>query len=121
MFLRYLYASDNLLDVQFLWSKQERKEAEKKSKGFFSKIFDKKEKKDENHDDWAENPGVRRFLLKRRVYPKSAGQEAASTLDKPAQATLFYTIQTEVVLGQVRCAAQIWCVLQLCLARARDG
>jgi len=97
--LQYLYATDNLLDVQFMWGKQERREAEKKSKGFFSKLFQKDEKRDENFDAWADNAGVRRFMLKRRIYPKTVGQAPASSLDKPVQSMLFHTMQREVVLG----------------------
>jgi len=98
--LLYLYGTDNLLDVQLQWSKQARKEEIKKSKGFFSKLFKPKETKDEDHDDWAENNGVRRFLLKRRIYPKTIGAEQPGTVDKVTQSLLFHTQQGEVVLGK---------------------
>lgn len=95
--MAYMYATDNLLDVQLQWSKAERKEQIKKQKGFFASLFSKKEKKEEDYDEWANNPGVRRFLLKRRIYGKSVGMEPPS--DKVQQKVLFYTIQSEVALG----------------------
>jgi hypothetical protein len=96
----YVYASENVLDVQVQWTKAARREAAaKKSKGFFSSLFSKKEAKSDDHDDWAANPGVRRFVLKRRIYTKGTGHEPAGALDKREQALLFHTVQTEVALG----------------------
>lgn len=94
----HLPGNDNLLDIQLQWSKQERKEEIKKSKGFFSNLFSKKEKKDEDYDDWSNNGGVRRFLFKRRIYPKVLGLEPMTSLIQ--QNVVFHTIQSEIQFGQ---------------------
>lgn len=96
---QYQYPHENLLDVQALWSKQERREEVKKSKGFFSSLFSKKEEKKEEDDDWLANPGHRRFLMKRRIYPKGVADQPPVRENKAHMRFLFTQFTKEMSAG----------------------
>jgi len=60
---QYLYLHECILDYQAQWNKEKVKQQQRKGTFLFLKA----------DDDWATNGGVRRYLLKRRVYGKTSG------------------------------------------------
>jgi hypothetical protein len=97
--LQYLYPHECLLDFARQWKKHEVKaQVVQQKKGFFAGLFAKKsaeEKKSEATDDWQLNTGMKRFLLKRRIFGKPLGEST----DNTAMRLMYYQAAKEIALG----------------------